>query len=128
MKKYYLGLTAITLALVLASFCLMWFSSRGLFLIILSVLPIYFAIVTGLMHYGIVSSFYKDPRTFVKNFLGITVGSLFLHLAILFLWSLTHIQSAKTFIIGFCICYVTYLLFETISLILVVHNKRKENE
>lgn len=127
MKKYYICLVSITLALVLSSFCLLWFNQE-LFLPILAALPIYFAVVTGMMHYGIVSSFYKDPRTFIKNFLGITVGSLFLHLAILFIWSLTHIQSAKTFILGFCICYATYLVYETISLILVVHKKRKENE
>ncbi len=33
---------------------------------------------------------------------------------------------AKPFIIAFCICYILYLLFETIALVLFVKNKRKQ--
>jgi hypothetical protein len=124
MKKYTVSLIVLTLVLVVASFCTLWFG-QNIFQPILAVVPLYFAVITALMHYGVVKSFYKDPRTFVKNFLGITVGSLFLHLCVLFIWSLTHIQTAKVFIIGFCICYVAYLVFETVSLVMVVRKARK---
>jgi threonine/homoserine/homoserine lactone efflux protein len=89
-------------------------------------LPLYFAVVTGLQHYVVVKSLYKDPRSFVKNFLGVTVGSLFLHLVILCLWAFTHMTTARTFIIAFCICYIVYLAFETIQLVLLVRRKRNE--
>lgn len=124
MKKYTISLLILTAVLVLASFCLLWFG-ENIFQPILALMPLYFALITGLMHYGIVKSFYKDPRTFVRNFLGITVGSLFLHLCVLFAWSLTHIQTAKIFILGFCVCYVASLIFETVALILVVRNARR---
>jgi len=126
MKKYALSLLVLTLVLVVASLFLLWFAPAS-FQTILALLPLYFAVITGLIHYGVVRSFYKDPRTFVKNFLGLTVGSLFLHLCFLFIWSLTHIPSAKIFIIGFCICYVAYLVFETLALLLVVRRARRDN-
>lgn len=127
MKKYFISLISLTLLLVIVSFTTLWIGT-GLYQPALSIIPLYFLVITGLMHYGVVSSFYKDPRTFVKNFLAITVGSLFLHLIVLFLWMFTHIATAKIFVIGFSICYAVYLIFETLSLILIVRNKRKENE
>ena len=125
MKKYYISLILITIVMVLADFCTLWFAN-GIFQTIMPLIPLYFAIITGIQHYAVVKSFYKDPRTFVKNFLGLTVGSLFLHLVILCTWSLTHIPQARTFIIAFCICYVVYLAFETIALVLLVKNQRKQ--
>ena len=46
----------------------------------------------------------------------------------LFIWSLTHIRTAKVFIIGFCICYAAYLAFETVALILVVRQARNDRD
>lgn len=124
MKRYYISLILLTLVLIVASFCALWFGNN-VFQIIMPAIPLYFAVLTGLQHYAVVKSMYKDPRTFVKNFLGITVGTLFLHLVVLSVWSLTHIVEAKYFIIAFCICYVAYLVFETIALILLVKSKQK---
>lgn len=125
MKRYYVSLIIITLILVLAAFGTLWFGN-GLFQTVFPLLPLYFAVVTGLQHYVVVKSLYKDPRTFVKNFLGLTVGSLFLHLVILCLWAFTHIPTAKHFILAFCICYIVYLAFETVQLVLLVRRKRNE--
>ena len=125
MKKYYISLILITIVMVLAAFCTLWFAN-GIFQTIMPLIPLYFAIITGIQHYAVVKSFYKDPRTFVKNFLGLTVGSLFLHLVIRCTWALTHIPQARSFIIAFCICYVVYLAFETIALVLLVKNQRKQ--
>ena len=126
MKKYYSSLIMVTIVMVLAAFCTLWFASN-LFQTVLPFLPLYFAIITGLQHYAVVKSFNKDPRTFVKNFLGLTVGSLFLHLIILVISVLAFTKTAKIFIIAFCICYFVYLAFETISLILYVKRKQKGN-
>jgi len=125
MKKYYISLIAVTILLVLAAFATLWFA-QGLFQTIFPFIPLYFALVTGLQHYVIVKSFYKDPRTFIKNFLGLTVGTLFLHLVILSTWSLTHIPQARNFIVAFCICYIVYLAFETLSLILLIRGQRRQ--
>ena len=125
MKRYYVSLIIVTLILVLAAFCTLWFA-ESLFQVVFSLLPLYFAVITGLQHYVVVKSLYKDPRTFVKNFLGLTVGSLFLHLVTLCLWAFTHVTTAKNFIIAFCICYIVYLAFETTQLVLLVRRKRNE--
>ncbi len=125
MKKYYISLIVLTIVMILAAFCMMWFKP-DFFQIIMTFLPLYFGIITGLMHYAVVKSFYKDPRTFVKNFMGLTVGSLFLHLVLLCIWAFTHIPTAKAFILCFAICYVVYLAFETIALALLIRSKRNE--
>lgn len=125
MKRYAFALLLLTLVLVAAAFCTLWFGS--MFQPAMAVLPVYFAVVTALMHYSTVKSFYKDPRTFVKNFLGLTVGSLFLHLAVVSIWSFTHVATAKAFIIAFAIGYIAYLTFETIALVMLIKRKRDEN-
>lgn len=126
MKRYFVSLLVLTLALVLVSLVPLWLSQD--YLKITSVLPLYFGIVTGILHYGVVSSAYKAPRTFIKNFLGLNLGSLFIHMIVLFAWSLTHVAYARHFILCFCICYIAYLVFETIALILFVKNKRQDNK
>ena len=125
MKRYYITLIIVTIILVLAAYCTLWFGT-GYYQNILPLLPLYFAVVTGIQHYAVVKSLYKDPRTFVKNFLGLTVGALFLHLVILCLWAFTHMTTARTFILAFCVCYIVYLAFETIQLVLLVRRKRNE--
>lgn len=127
MKRYAIALLLLTLLLVAAAFCTLWFGN-GVFQTVLAVLPVYFAVITALMHYTIVKSLYKDPRSFVKAFLGLTVGCLFLHLVVLVAWSFTHMVTAKAFILAFGIGYVAYLVFETISLVLIVKRKRDSNK
>lgn len=127
MKRYSVALLLLTLMLVAAAFCTLWCGCTA-FQPAMAVLPLYFAVVTALMHYAVVKSFYKDPRTFVKNFLGLTVGSLILHLAVVCIWSFTHIATAKAFIIAFAIGYIAYLTFETIALVMLIKRKRDENQ
>ncbi len=126
MKNYYIALLSITGLAVLATFVLLWCGSP-LYYPILPCIPRYFGVVTGLQHYFVVQSAYKDPRIFVKNFLMLTVGVLLLHLVIIVLWAFTHAQtSAKAFLLVFCICYILYLAFETIALVLFIKNQRKK--
>ena len=125
MKKYYILLLSLTALLVLAAFAVLW-TNAPLFQMVMPFLPLYFALVTGLQHYAVVTSMHKDPRTFVKNFLGLTVGSLFLHLVVLSVWAFTHIHQAHAFIVAFCICYILYLVFETVALVLLVKSKRRK--
>lgn len=126
MRRYYLILLVLTLLLTAVA----WWANTHLSTLdsqfpILYALPLYFAVVTGLQHYVVANSLKKDPRTFIKNFLGLTVGTLFLHLVVLSLWAFTHILTAKPFIFAFGIGFLLYLVFETLMLILLVRNNRK---
>ena len=126
MRRYYLILVVLTLLLTAVVW---WVSMRGPALgsqhSLLYILPLYFAVVTGIQHYVVSNSLKKDPRTFIKNFLGLTVGTLFLHLVVLSLWAFTHIPTAKPFIIVFGIGFVLYLVFETLMLVLLVRSHKK---
>lgn len=118
-------LILITIALVIGSMIPLWCGKT--FFAIMPVIPIYFAIITGLQHNFITTSLNKDPRTFVKNFLGITVGALLLHLILMTLWMFTHPTQAKVFALTFCICYVVHLVYETTALAIYVRKHDKNN-
>ncbi|MCR4659047.1 MAG: hypothetical protein K5650_01990 [Bacteroidales bacterium] len=125
-RKYYAALLALTALLVVASLVVMWTAPQK-FHYIMPLTALYFAVVTGLQHWFVVTSAQKAPRTFIKNFLGATVGVLLLHLVVMALYMFTHTAVARLFIVGFCICYVAYLCFETTALVLYVKRKRNEN-
>src|SRR5574344_68483 len=124
MKQYYVKLLTLTIVLILISFGLLWFNT-GWFLIAMPLAVLYFSIVTGLQYYATVKSVMKDPRIFIRNFLGLTVGMLFLHLIVLCIYMFTHLSSAKLFTIAFCVLFVVYLLFETVELSMFVKKQKK---
>lgn len=123
MRRYYIALIATTLLLVLCTFILLW-SRSEVYLPIMPFIALYFGVVTGAEHYLVVRSAEKDPRTFVKNFLGLTVGTLFLHLVVMSAYMFTHLMEAKRFVMAFCVGYIVYLVFETLSLVLFVKRRR----
>ena len=127
MKRYLIILLSITLLLVLAALVPMW-TGDARYQCVMPFIPLYFALVTGVEHWAVVESMNKSPRTFVKNFLGITVGVLFVHLVVMSLWMFTHAREAKWFAVAFCVCYVVYLVLETAALALLVRNAGKKNK
>lgn len=127
MRKYFVTLLSLTLALVIASFVLMWCKSP-LYVAIAPLIPLYFGIITGVGHYFVVKSAYKAPRAFVKNFLAITVGTLVLHMIVMTVYIFSHLHTATSFLTLFCIGYIVYLLFETSALMLFVKQQKKQND
>ena len=127
MRKYYIALLCITLVLVVAALALLW-TGHPAYQCVMPFIPLYFAVVTGLEHWAVVESMRKSPRTFVKNFLGITVGVLFVHLVAMAAWMFTHASEARWFAVAFCVCYAVHLVFETAALALLVRNTARKNE
>lgn len=125
MRRYTIVLLSMTLVLVVASLVMMLCHSPH-YIAITSLVPVYFAIVTAIEHIFIVKSAQKAPRTFVKNFLGLTVGTLILHLVVMVVYCLTNIHTASKFLLAFCACYIIYLAFETTALMLYVNRQKKE--
>jgi len=129
MKKFLVAILSLTLLIVVLSFCTLWLPCcTGYFQPVLPFIPLYFCIITILQHYTVVKSIQKTPRTFIRNFMGVTIGTLFLSLAVLCLWAMTHLQQARTFLVVFCICYVVYLVFETASLLHLIRRLKREQK
>lgn len=127
MKRYYISLVAITLALTLVSFLIMWFAPQS-YLPVMPLLALYFGVVTGVQHWVVCRAMYKSPRAFVQIFLGSIVAVLLLHIVVLIIYLLSHVAQAKLFGIAFCIGYVVFLVFETVSLVLFVDRQRKNRQ
>ena len=124
MKKYYIALAIVTVALLGVALGVLAFAKEQ-FHLIMALLPFYFALITGVQHWVVVKSMKKSPRQFVQYFLGATVAVLFIHLVVLASYLFTHTDQAKSFTLAFCIGFATMLVFETVALILFVKRQRK---
>lgn len=132
MKKYFIQIIILTLILVIASFILLWSGSEN-YSSLIPIFVLYFAVITAIQHNVVTKSMLKDPRTFVKNFLGISVGTMMLHLVVVFAYAISQMKSAnqahnaKIVIVSFCILFVIFLAFETIELVLFVRKYKEPN-
>lgn len=132
MKRYFIHIIILTLILVIANFILLWSGSEN-YSSLIPIFVLYFAVITAIQHNVVTKSMLKDPRTFVKNFLGISVGAMMLHLVIVFAYAISQMKSAnqahnaKMVIVSFCILFVVFLAFETIELVLFVRKYKEPN-
>lgn len=132
MKRYFIHIIILTLILVITSFILLWSGSEN-YSFLIPIFVLYFAVITAIQHNVVTRSRLKDPRTFVKNFLGISVGTMMLHLVVVFAYAISQMKSAnqahnaKMVIVSFCILFVIFLAFETIELVLFVRKYKEPN-
>ena len=125
MRRYLIHLIILTLATVVVSFVLLW-TTPQLFIAAMPLIALYFAIVTGIQHYLIVRALHKDPRRFVKVFLSVTTTTLIIHIVVMSLYMLSHLQSARIFALAFAICYLLFFAFEIVELVRYVDNYHKQ--
>ena len=127
MKRYLVALIVVTLVSTVASFVLMWTVPER-YLPVISLMPLFFAVVTLVEHILITRSLYQSPRRFVQVFLATTVVALALYLVAIAAYVLTHLREAYTFTFAFMIGFVLFFAFEIIALYrLVEREKRKKN-
>ncbi|MBR6292665.1 MAG: hypothetical protein IKR33_07675 [Bacteroidales bacterium] len=126
-RHYIISLLAMTLALVLLSFIVM-FISPDKWLMAMPFIALYFGIVTGLQHWLVTKAMFRSPKAFVQQFLGTTVGVLFLHLAVMAIYLLTHPGNAKIFTIAFLIGFVVSWVFETLAILMFIKKEKKKRE
>ncbi|MBP3763524.1 MAG: hypothetical protein J6I49_06570 [Bacteroidales bacterium] len=127
MRRYYLALVACALVLTLAAFAVMWLAPQA-YLGIMPLLALYFAAVTGVQHFFVLTSMYQSARRFVQVFLAVTVAVLFVHLAVFAAYLFTHPAQAKPFAVAFLVGFAATLVFETTALVLHIRRERRRTE
>lgn len=127
MRRYYISLIAVALVMVLASFVVMWTAPES-YLGVMPLLALYFAVITGIQHYIVVKSMYQSPKRFIQVFLAVTVATLFIHLLVLACYLFTHTHQAMSFTIAFGIGFAAMLVFETVSLVLLINREKKNRQ
>lgn len=105
----------------------MW-AAPEIFIVAMPLLVLYFAVLTLVQHFLVVRGMSRSPKTFVQIFLGTTIGVLFIHLIVLAAFLITNPQQGRRFLIAFCIGYVVYLVFETVSLVRFVDREKKKRQ
>ena len=128
MKRYLVGLSILTIVMVLLSFAVKWtampfFAPLPVWMLPVSVL--YFAVAYGVQYWLTVSSVNKNPKAFIQFFLATTVGVLFLHIVVLVGGMLLNPVGGKRFAVGFLILYVVYTVYMTVSLVQFMRNAGK---
>ncbi len=127
MRRYLISLLVLSIIMVLAAFVVMWAAPK-VFIVAMPLLVLYFAVLTLVQHLLVVRGMSRSPKTFVQIFLGTTIGVLFIHLIVLATFLITTPEQGKRFLIAFCVGYVVYLVFETISLVRFVDKEKKRRQ
>ena len=127
MRRYIVALLVVSLLMVLASFVVLWVAPQT-FITAMPLLVLYFALLTLVQHLLVVRAMSRSPKTFVQIFLGTTVGVLFIHLIVLATFLISTPEQGRRFLIAFCIGYVVYLVFETVSLVRFVDREKKRRQ
>ena len=123
MKRYIIALSILAAVTILATLSVHW-AAPDHFLRAMPMLAVYFTIVTGLQHLVVVRNLYRSPRRFVSTFLATTVGTLFLHLALLVFYFVSHPHQAKLFAAAFAVLFALFLIFETTALVITVRREK----
>ena len=123
-RRYLISLLAVTLAMVLAAFAVMWLAPET-YLSVMPLLSLYFGVVCLVQHWIVTRAMNRSPKTFIQVFLATVIGVLFLHLAVLAIYLLTHLSHAHRFTLAFCIGYAVSLAFETTALVCFVNRERR---
>jgi sugar phosphate permease len=127
MKRYLISLIVMVLALVLASFAVMWLAPER-FLVAMPLLALYFGVLCGLQHLIVTRAMNRSPKIFIQVFLGSVVAVLFIHIIVLAAYLFTHPSHAHLFTLSFCIGYAVSLVFETVALVQFVNAERRRRQ
>lgn len=127
MRRYVVSLIAMTMLLVLLSFVVM-FLWPDRWLLAMPFLALYFGVICALQHWIVSKAMFRSPKAFVQQFLGTTVGVLFVHMAVLAIYLFTHPANAKTFTLAFLVGFVVSWVFETLATVMFIRDEKKKRE
>jgi hypothetical protein len=77
----------------------------------------YFAALTFIFHNMAVRSAAKDPRGFIRFFMGSTALRLFIHLIVVVTYKLLFRETATSFLVAFMFLYLIFQVFEVSTLL-----------
>lgn len=127
MRRYFVSLLIVTLAMVMLSFAVMYVWPER-WLLAMPFLALYFGVICLLQHWIVTKALYRSPKAFVQQFLGTTVGVLFVHMAVLAVYLFTHPTHAKPFTLAFLVGFVVSWVFETAATIKFIRDEKKKKE
>jgi hypothetical protein len=73
---------------------------------------IYFFALTIIFYFGLISSLKGRPQQFVRFFMGATTLKLFVHIAVVVIFSLLNRPEAIHFILSFFVLYILFTIYE----------------
>ena len=129
MRRFFIGLIALTIVMMLLAFATKWTSMEFFAPLSVWLLPaavLYFGVVCGVQFWLTITSMNKRPKAFIQFFLATTVAVLFLHIMVLVGGMLTNPAGGKRFAVAFLILYVIYTVHLIASMVL--HIKKMQHQ
>lgn len=80
------------------------------------IIPLYFFVLTTLLHIRLIKAAGKEPKNFVYAFMGSTALRMFITLIALIVYIFIDRPGAMNFAVAFLFCYFIYLIFEVVEL------------
>jgi hypothetical protein len=77
----------------------------------------YFAALTLIFHMMTIKSAAKDPKGFIRFFMGSTALRLFIHLIVVVAYKLLFRETATSFLVAFMFLYLIFQIFEVRALL-----------
>ncbi len=88
-------------------------------------LPLFFMLITMLIHKTFMGALELNPRQFVTRYMLVTTVKLLSFMAILLVYVLVFRDDAINFVISFMIFYIIYAAFEAVSVIKLNNSANK---
>ncbi len=88
-------------------------------------MPLFFMLITLLIHRSFIGALELNPRQFVTRYMLITTVKLLSFLAILFVYVLVFRDDALNFVISFFLFYIIFAGFEAVSVIKLNNSANK---
>ena len=130
MRRYFIGLTMLTIVMMLLAFATKWLDMAFFAPLPLWILPttvLYFGVAYGVQYWLTIASLNKRPKAFIQSFLATTVAVLFIHIVVLVGGMLSNPGGGKRFAVAFLILYVVYTIYMVASLVHFIREASNKN-
>ena len=83
----------------------------------------YFFALTLIVHLMTIRSAERDPKAFIRFFMGSTALRLFVHMLVVITYKLTFRETSTSFLVAFLLLYLVFQIFEVSSLLKFLKKK-----
>ena len=116
-KKFIVSLSVLTSIIVLIGFIVFWFILPGKYLNVFPFLLLFFSFVTLVTHFVLMRSLTKSQRAFINTFMLSVMARLLVYLMFFGIYIYLNKENVLVFTIIFLLFYITFTLFEVISVL-----------
>jgi len=122
-KKYFTWLAVFSLTVFIAGVFVFYYPLSEYYLPVYLLVLLFFVVITGGMHFILLSASNKNPSKFNNYFLIATTVKLIIYMIFIMVYLYLNRKNAIPFLLVFFITYLLYTTFESISITRQIRKK-----